>query len=330
MAEAAEVSTSIVSLVANGKDAGRVSAPTRLRVLKAIEHLGYRVDTGARALATGQRQAIALLIPDIGDPFFGQLARGVAHSLGGHYQLVLVVAGDAGTSSPRLEDVLALRVDGLLIDSTAAAILGSARPPCPVVLLDAPGVDQATASVEFDVAAGAAELVDHLMSLGHRAIGYIDWDRTSATFEVRRQTIVDRLGGPADAGTSFHLEESAISIDAARRAFEAVWGRWHPAGVTAVICATDLQAYGLLEAARALGVAIPGMVSVAAFNDLELSRVVVPSLTTVALPPFELGRSSANLLRRIIEGRPVRRHRRIRTRLVIRESTASARTVPGV
>jgi LacI family transcriptional regulator len=321
VASAAGVSTSVVSLVVNGKDGGRVSLSTRRRVVEAIQRLGYKVDAGARALATGRRHAIALVIPDVGDPFFGQVAMGVARALGGRYQLVLVVAGASRDRVPDLDDVLALRVDGMLVDSTAIAVLEPARPPYPVVVLDAPGLDDGTPSVEFNIRAGARQLVEHLVEQGHRAFGYIDWDRASATFEVRRDASIARLGDLLGPAGTLHLTRASVSIDSGRRAFQRAWKGWRDAGVTAVICATDLQAYGVLEAAREAGIGVPGDISVAAFNDLELSRVVVPSLTSVALPAFELGRSSADLLRRIVEGRPVRLHRQIGARVVVRGST---------
>jgi DNA-binding LacI/PurR family transcriptional regulator len=323
VASAAGVSTSVVSLVVNGKDGGRVSPATRRRVMEAVQRLGYKVDAGARALATGRRRAIALIIPDVRDPFFGQVAMGVARALGGRYQLVLVVAGASGDGVPDLDDVLALRVDGMLVDSTAISVLEPARPPYPVVVLDAPGWDDGTPSVEFNIRAGARELVEHLVGLGHRVFGYIDWNRTSATFEVRRDASIARLGQLLGPAGSLHLIRASVSIDDGRGAFLRAWKGWRDAGVTAVICATDLQAYGVLEAARESGIGVPGDISVAAFNDLELSRVVVPSLTSVALPAFELGRSSADLLRRIVEGRPARLHRQIGARVMVRGSTGA-------
>jgi DNA-binding LacI/PurR family transcriptional regulator len=324
VAAAAGVSTSVVSLVMNRKDGGRVSASTRRRVLDEIQRSGYRVDPGARALATGRRHAIALVIPDVGDPFFGQLAMGVVRALGGSYQLVLVVAAASGRGNPYLDDVLALRVDGILVDSTAVSVLGPTRPPCPVVLLDAPGADGETPSVEFDIEAGARDLADHLVALGHRTFGYVDWSRTSATFEIRKQATLDRLRELLGSTLGFEVTRAPVSIDDGRRAFAAAWPSWRRADVTAVICATDLQAYGVVEAARSVNVAIPASLSVAAFNDLELSRVVAPALTSVALPAFDLGRSSADLLRRIVEGRGAHIHRMISAALVVRQSTGPA------
>jgi LacI family transcriptional regulator len=329
VAAAAGVSTSVVSLVINGKDGGRVSASTRRRVSEAIQRLGYKVDAGARALATGRRHAIALIIPDVRDPFFGQVAMGVVRALGGRYQLVLVIAEASAEGVPGLDDVLALRVDGMLVDSTAISVLEPASPPYPVVLLDAPGMGDGTPSVEFNIRAGARQLVEHLVGLGHRVFGYIDWNGTSATFDVRKEASISRVRELLGSAGSVHLTHASVSIAAGRRAFEQAWGSWRDTGVTAVISATDLQAYGVLEATREAGISVPRDISVAAFNDLELSRVVAPSLTSVALPGFELGRSSADLLRRIVEGRPARLHRQIGAGVVVRASTGPVPHRPG-
>jgi DNA-binding LacI/PurR family transcriptional regulator len=200
------------------------------------------------------------------------------------------------------------------------------------VLLDAPGLGDGTPSVEFDITAGAHELVEHLVGLGHQVFGYIDWNRASATFDARKAASIARLRELLGSAGRLQFTTTPISIDAGRQTFEREWSGWRDSGVTAVICATDLQAYGVLEATRSAGISVPDDISVAAFNDLELSRVVVPSLTSVALPGFELGRSSADLLRRIVEGRPARLHRVIRARVMVRRSTgpvASAAAAHG-
>lgn len=301
------VSPATVSLVVNDKARGRVSTATQALVRDSIARLGYHVDIGAQGLATGLRHTISLITPDLADPFFAQVAMGVARTLGGRYQLVLVVAGGSDAPAGRwLDEVLALRVDGMLLDSTAAMLMGRHRPPCPVVILDAPGpIDGDELRVDFDLAAGADALAAHLVGLGHRRFAYLDWVGDSPTFALRRAHFTSGVRARLGSDASIRHARSRVELDDAERVLRSAWPAWQADGVTAVICATDLQAYGVVRGARGLGLAIPGSVSVAGFNDLEFSAVVDPPLTSVALPAYDLGSRSAELLVRRLERRPV-------------------------
>jgi LacI family transcriptional regulator len=330
VAREAGVSAATVSLVVNGKAGGRVSLETQQKIHEAVARLGYRVDAFARGLATGRRHTVALVTPDVADPFFSQVAMGVSRALQGRYQLILVATGDpAAVAPPRLDDLLAMRVDGMLIESTAAALLGPARPPCPVVILDAPGSDGDDPRVDFDIGAGAEKLATHLLDLGHRSIGYLDWVADSPTFSMRREAFVAAFSRRRRIGAAIHMAESRIEIDNAAIAFRDVWPEWRAKGVTAVVCATDLQAYGVLRTAREAGIAVPGRLSVAGFNDLEFSQVADPPLTSVSLPAVLLGERSAELLRELIDGTAVSRQLVLATDLRIRASTATAYTGRG-
>ena len=272
VARLAGVSEATVSLVANGKVAGRVSLQNQERVHQAIAQLGYRVDPFARGLATGRRHLVALVTPDIADPFFSRVAMGVTQALGGQYQLLLVATGDpASVAPPQLEDILSMRVDGILIESTAAALLGLRYTPCPMVTLDAPGAGVDGPAVEFDIRAGAQMLADHLVRLGHRSFGYLDWAGESPTFATRRDAFAESLERAPRRQRLLRTGRSRIQIQDATAAFRRLWPSWQAAGVTAVVCATDQQAYGVLRGAKSAGIAVPRDVSVAGFNDLEFS-----------------------------------------------------------
>jgi LacI family transcriptional regulator len=312
------VSAATVSLVVNGRAAGRVSLVTQRKVHEAVARLGYRVDAFARGLATGRRGAIALVTPDIADPFFSQVAMGVARGLRGRYQLILVATGDpAAVAPPVIDDLAGMRVDGVLVESTAAVLLDGGRSPWPIVLLDAPGHDGSDARVDFDVATGVAELVDHLWSLGHRSIGYLDWIAESPTFRVRRAALAKSW---SKRGGELHSGRSRIEIEDAANVFKRIAPAWI-GSVTAVVCATDLQAYGVLRSAHELGIDVPAQLSVAGFNNLEFSDVTDPPLTSVSLPAVELGTQAADMLCSLIEGHGID-SRMLRTHLVVRDSTA--------
>ncbi|MFB4319572.1 LacI family DNA-binding transcriptional regulator [Actinomadura sp. 21ATH] len=303
VARRAQVSTATVSLIVNGKAEGRVSPGTRARVLAAIDELGYRVDAVARDLATGRRHSVALVVPDIANPYFSQLTQGVAGRLGG-YQLCLVIADPAHDPTPAgLDRMVAERVDGILAEAPAVDLIRKLDGRTPLVVLDRPSPESDSPYVGFDLEEGATALIDHLLGLGHDRIGYLDADIGVPTFQARRARMDARLREVTGHGFTGPAVQARTDIDAAAAAFAAGWDGWKAAGVTALVCAADVHAYGVLRAAARLGVAVPGELSVAAFDDLPFSALVSPPLTTVTLSAFDLGHRAAGLLLELMEGR---------------------------
>lgn len=322
VAARARVSVATVSLVINGKSAGRVSERTRIRVEKAVAELGYFADPTARSLATGRRNCVALVAPDVGNPFISQVASGVRAGLGADYRLLLEVPRGE-PDGPDLDQLVAFGVDGILLDYTGA------RAPavdlgCPVILLDEPAGPPHLSSISFDTGPGACELVDRLVGLGHRHVAYLDSAREGSTFDVRRRQVLNRLG--RTEGTTVTRVRADLGADAARALVAGSLSTWSAAGVTAVIAASDVLAYGALAALAAAGVAVPSGMSVGSFDDLPFSGIVSPALTTVRLSAFDLGRTSARLLRDLLdEDAPAPRHESLSTSLQVRASLGPAR-----
>lgn len=324
VAAAAQVSIATVSLVVNAKADGRVASSTQARVRDAVDRLGYRVDTIARSLSTGQTRAIALVAPDMTNPFFSHVAMGVTQAVGDLYDLLLVVS-DQGhhLRSSTIERVLALRVDGILIDAPGRQLVEDLRPTCPVVYLDAQTAE-ATPSVEFDLRPGVEALADHLLDLGHRRFGYLDASTDVATFSRRRGFFTRRVKQRwMDA--AIHTASSGVDIDQTVEAFEEAWPAWSKLGVTSIVCATDAQAYGVLRVLHHAGIDVPSVISVVGFDDLPFSSVAGPSLTSVRLPAAQLGIESAQLLASLLDGRePETTQVVLPTSLVVRDSTGPA------
>lgn len=329
VAEQAGVSTATVSLVVNGKTAGRVSPENVSRVERAIEELNYVVDRVASSLSRGSSTFVILVAPDIANPYFGRVITGVKEALGSAYQLLLAVT-DVG-QVPLAADVRALfafRPAGLLVDAPSPAFLHDLAVEGPMVLLDAPGVRSVSPSVDLDVAGGARELAQHLVGRGHRAIAYLDSVTGTETFAIRREAVFDVVRA-AGGETAKPVVSSVIEVDAAAEAFLAAWPTWRVAGTTAVVCATDTQAYGVLQGAQMLGLDVPSDLAVAGFDNLPYSTVTRPSLTTVELPGRELGHAAATHLRALIEGAEVRTPPVLRSRLVVRASTTGPVAEPA-
>jgi DNA-binding LacI/PurR family transcriptional regulator len=320
---AAGVSAATVSLVLNGKAEGRVTAATSRRVHAAAERLGYRIDRRGQSLATGRSGLIGFVAPDTANPFFGSVQMGVLHALGSAYQ-VLLMATDVGQSVARknVEELLSLGVDGMILFAVDPKFVADLRPGVPVVLLDSPIDTDEFVRVNFDLVGGAVALAGHLLGLGHRQIVYLEASTASRTFAVRKEAFRRAM---RRAGADITAVTTPIDVDDVRETTLKLWETWHSDGATTIACATDLQAYGVLSALHEIGVAVPDEVSVTGFDDLVLSPVMHPSLTSVRLPAEEMGAKGAALLRAAVEGHADLAHvETIATSLVVRNSTAAA------
>jgi LacI family transcriptional regulator len=329
VASKAGVSVATVSLVASGKTDGRVSAETVARVQRAIHDLSYVVNRVASSLATGSSNFVILVAPDISNPFFARVIAGVREALGSSYQLLLSVT-DSG-QMPRAESVrelLAFRPAGLLVDAPSAHLMQGLAVDGPIVLLDAPGAPGthgAAPAVNLDVVQGAEALAVHLAERGHRTVAYLDSVTAAPTFALRRSAFLAKAGECGMSQPETPRARSTIDVGSAAAEFGRVWPDWQRAGVTAVICATDTHAYGVLQVAHSLGLRVPEQLAVSGFDDLPFSSMSHPSLTSVELPARKLGRAAASLLVALIEGRtPDSGPPIMSSRLIIRDSTGGS------
>ncbi|MFZ4894953.1 LacI family DNA-binding transcriptional regulator [Plantibacter sp. Mn2098] len=322
VAARAGTSVATVSLVANGKHEGRVSVRNVERVRAAIDALGYVADHAAQSLATGTSNIVVLVTPDASNPFFGSVISGIRAELGTPYQLLVSVTGEGRVpTAAGLGQLSALRPAGLLVEAPSETFLQEMRLQTALVLLDAPGHDAAPPAVNFDLEAGVRDLVAHLHELGHRTLGYLAGRTATETFILRERMVEDAAAGYGIAVHAADVAASIIDLEAASAAFLDVWPSWSALGVTAVVCATDTHAYGVLAAARSLRLRIPEDLAVTGFDNLPYSTISDPPLTTVELPGEALGRSGALALLAQIEGRVAERPPVLRAPLIRRAST---------
>lgn len=319
VATAAGVSSAVVSLVLRGKDQGRFSAETVSRVKAVSAELGYRVDRRARSLATGTSGLIGVVVPDISNPFYGTLLDGIVTELGEDYQAVIVAAHkDSAVTRRNVASALDLGIDGLLLATTEQFEIGVV----PTVVLDQPEVKSDAPHVNIDVESSARILANYLTHLGHRRFAYIQVSHRSDTLAARSTAFTDEL--PDDAEVEFlscPIDLEAAASLTVERAFS-----WYRAGITAVVCATDLQAYGALSAILELGLKVPEEFSVIGGDDLPFSTVSNPPLTTVRIPTGDLGRQAVQRLRELLAGSTSSQVENLPTRLIIRKSTGPARS----
>jgi LacI family transcriptional regulator len=331
VAAAAGVSVSAVSLVVNGKWRGRISALTAARVTSVVDQLGYVVDEPARRLATGKSSTVAVIAPAFTNPFYARVSVGAAEALGDRYQLVFPVPGAPAHQPEAWRRVLALRLDGAIVAAPSAAVIDQFPPNLPIVVLDSPSEVPGRHRVNLDVSAGARAVASHLVELGHRSVAFMGGRPETDTLALRRQVVATDLavsgGGLIEREEFASLVDATAAFNAARRALPDLLAL----GITAVVCATDLHAYGVLRAMTELGISAPTDISVVGFDDQSLSAFMTPALTTVSFPAHELGRVGGTVLAALLDG-DQREHVEplvtLATELIVRGSTGPTRAAP--
>jgi DNA-binding LacI/PurR family transcriptional regulator len=323
VARHAGVSQSTVSLVFSGKGHGRVSEATQERVRRTARELGYRPNVAAQALRLGTSRAVALLVPDVTNPFFSRVLRGAqrAAAAAGYTVALVDTANDRSWQEQSFEALRAGPVDGyLLFEVDAPEALGN--DPA-VVLMEAEGAGRP--SVRFDAEGGAAAAFEHLVELGHRRIAHLAAAFDAPTFHLReaaRRCVLSKAGIDPDEQPR---ALTPIAIDDARDVALTLLDQ-QP---TAVMCDDDIIAAGLYLAARERGLRVPKDLSVIGFDDMDFARVLEPPLTTVALDAEQLGASSFELLEARMAGKRVRRRVVLPAELLVRGSTGPPKSGAG-
>jgi len=305
VARLARVSVSTASAVVNQKDI--VSPELRNRVQQAIQAMGYSPNQGARGLRIGRTHIIGMVVPDITNPFFVEVMRGVEDgAIATGYELMLCNSNDQSSLESRHFNALhAQRVDGILFapSDSFSAHAAMARSHVPVVFMDCIpiGAEVSCGCVSSDNLESAYEATKYLIGLGHRRIAVISGRRVHST-------TLDRIAGCQKA-----IREAGLPL---REEF--TWpGDSHiesgyTYGVkllqsseppTAIFALNNRMTLGVLRAFSELGIACPGRVSLISFDDTDWADVFNPSITAIAQPTYQMGKSAVELLVQYIEGK---------------------------
>jgi LacI family transcriptional regulator len=311
VARAAGVSAMTVSRVINRSD--RVSAETRQRVEEAIAELGYVPSRLARGLIRQKTGTLALIVPDVANPFFTLIVRGaedVARRAG--YRIILCdTRADLAIEREVIEEMIAHRVEGIAIAPVSDRSRGHLR-RLPHFGVEFVLIDRTVGGIESDVVVGdnvggARRLVEHLIELGHRRIGFITESDEVSTARDRRQSYEAAL---ASAGLAVDPSLIVTATVDPRGGYEGMRRLLElEKRPTAVFAVNNLVAVGAIEAVRSHGLEVPDDVALVCFDDIEYASRLYPFLTVMAQPAETLGTLGTQLLIERIEGRAPNRPR---------------------
>jgi len=328
VANKAGVAISSVSSALNGRPG--VSDVTRERIIRIAAELGFVPSLRGKSLSGRRAFTVGLVLhrdPDVLelDPFFGGFIGGIEDAIDpAGYALVLQISAESDRVLQRYDKLAAdRRVDGVFITDLEVddpRIQLVQRLGLPAVAIN-PGIDFPIPAVREDPEAGIRATLRHLVGLGHRRIAYVS-GRADMTHSVQREQAwrsgLLELGlapGPVVPGDFTYLGGASAASTLLALA--------EPP--TAVMCANDLSAIGLIAQAQHLGVDVPGQLSVAGFDDIRLGTYVRPSVTTVHTSPRLLGRESGRMLVELIEEGSVADVRIPDAELIVRDSTGPVR-----
>ena len=325
VAALAGVSTGTVSRALSRPD--MLSEATRAHVLAAAQRLGYVANGAARALAMRRTMTVGAIVPRFGGSSFPTLVQALETTLAaaGYTLLLSAPEHQRGQDPALLRAMLERGVD-------AVALLGAEQPPPvfaalaahqrPFVLMWAQHSPEGMC-VGFDEAAAAALLIDHLAALGHRSLGFIG-GRT-ADNERARQRQRGLMQAIAQRGMQLAPDALVETDYGFREGFEAMQTLLaRRAAVSAVVCGNDYLAAGALSALDRAGIAVPGQLSIASFNDNDFAAYLHPPLTTVRLPIHEIGALAGQYLVARLRGAAPPPCPLLPLQIMVRDSTGPA------
>lgn len=295
VARAAQVSTATVSRALSNPD--KLSEETRKAVFEAIRTTGYRVNHAARNLRMQRAGAVLILVPHLSNPFFSQILSGISGVFMETDYSVLIADTKAGDT--RLVDYSLARVDGIIS-------LDGSLTPATMAEFETQGAtdrmvfacewvrDTPLPSVRSDNIKGARLAVQHLYDLGHRKIAHVTGPQDNVLTNARRQGMLEERARLDLPTREDWIIRGDFSLESGRDAAHRILAM--DQRPTAVFCASDQVAFGLISTLTAAGVRVPEDLSVIGFDDIELSEYYVPALTTIRQFRRTLGARAARLL----------------------------------
>jgi LacI family transcriptional regulator, galactose operon repressor len=323
----AGVSLGTVSNVLNRPDI--VAEPTRSRVQAAIKQLGFIRNESARQLRAGRSRTIGLVVLDVANPFFTDVARGVEDEASASGLAVILCNTDdqQAKETHYLELLEEHRVQGILITPVSAAgtrLARLQRRGTPVVLVDSRSPTRGQCSVSVDDVLGGELALAHLLEGGHERLAFVGGPASIRQVADRREGALRALQQAGRGDGELHMIDTpALNVAAGKWAGAAIAEL--PAGrrPTGVFCANDLLALGVLQEMTARRIRVPESLAIVGYDDIDFAAAAAVPLTSVRQPRQQLGRTAAQLLLDEALGEGSHQHRQVvfEPELVIRRSS---------
>jgi LacI family transcriptional regulator len=304
VAKLAGVSRATVSYVLSGRAGGAIAVAddTRERILAAAQQLGYVPDAGAQSLKSGATRMIGATCPDLGNPHMWEILHGadVAVRAQGYDLNIISTHLQYENERGAIQQLLRRRLDGLIMTLTNAEqhhedLKALARRHSPVVILG--DYDHTVADLDTVTPGhreGAAQLMTHLLALGHRRISFLYGVASESFGRERLDTYFNTLRAAGVQPDDQLVEVCGVTVAQAYAAAQRILAR--TPRPTAIVAINDQLAIGVLRAVADAGLRVPEDISIAGFDDINLAQFMVPALTTVKVMANEIGQRAVALI----------------------------------
>lgn len=329
VAARAKVHPSSVSRVLNPKTRGMVSEEVAARVMRIAEEMGYSRSPLASGLRTGKSYTVGVVVPDLVNPLFPPIVRGIERVLSDHNYIAILADSDNNRlhEDAILKSMKVRAVDGLILATAHRKdkiVDQCIEEGIPLVLVNRTVDGRDVDSVTTDDAKGIQWAAEHLLELGHRNIAYLGGPTDTSTGNDRYQAFL-RMMKASDIKSSRALVHNAKAFNE-QAGYDGMMHLLEKGeAFSAVVVANDLLALGCLDALQERGLECPGDISITGFNDMPFMDRLQPALTTLRIPHTQIGREAARLLMaQINEPGRARVALKLDPELIVRGSTAAA------
>lgn len=320
IAELASVSTATVSKVLSGKDQ-YISEPTRQRILEIVDEEGYIPNGIAKSLKMKKTKTIGIIMPDVMNLFFSELARGAedaAEKKG--YSVILCNTDNKESKEEKYLNVLQEKmVDGIIMTSAERSINKSInRIKTPMVLVDRDiDTDKKVGRITVDNEKGIYNGVNYLINKGCKNIGFISGSKENRLSEQRLKGYEKAINEHEIEIVTDNIYLESYSIESG---YNGTISLLEKTNIDGISCGNDLIAIGVIKALKEKKLRVPEDVKVIGFDDIAISKYMDPPLTTIKQPIYEIGEESVKMLINIIEKRECELTKVLDTELIERGS----------
>ena len=325
VAARARVSTATVSRALMNPE--KVSQHTRHRVEQAAIEVGYLPNSLGRNIKRNESRTLLVIVPDICDPFFSEIIRGIETTAASHGYLVLI--GDCAHQNQQektfLDLIITKQIEGMLLLGSHLPFNASKeeqRNLPPIVMANEFAPELELPTVHIDNLTAAFNAVSYLLKLGHKRIACIAGPEEMPHCHYRLQGYVQALRRNGIEVDPHYIARGDFAFEAGLDALEQLMALPQPP--TAIFCHNDLMALGAISCAKRRGIRVPEDLSIMGFDDIALSKFCDPPLTTVAQPRFNIGKEAMLLLLDQLQGQTVSNGSRLLDCVLVERSSTSA------